>query len=275
MATGNASRPVTEPSIDVRLSEISKKFPDANESLTVVDDVSLHIPGGTTTALVGPSGCGKSTLLRIAAGLETASSGRVSLGGAPPEKHRKQGALAVAFQEDALLPWRTLAGNVALGRRLAKLPPAPDRIADLINRVGLAGHENKRPAELSGGMRQRAAIARCLATSPKVLLLDEPFGAVDALTRRRLNIELPPVWGEGRTTVMLVTHSVTEAVLLSDRVVVLSPRPARIIADVQVNLDRPRRAAQLEAPEFIDIVHEVERALSRSGHTLPDGLAAQ
>jgi NitT/TauT family transport system ATP-binding protein len=275
MAAADTAPLFAQEPLDIDAAHISKGFRNAGDDLAVVDDVTFHAPGGTTTALLGASGCGKSTLLRIVAGLENADQGTVSLGGAPPKLRRARGELAVAFQDDALLPWRTLAGNVALGRRLARMPAAPQKVAELIDRVGLAGFERKRPAELSGGMRQRAAIARCLATDPRVLLLDEPFGAVDALTRRRLNIELPPVWGEGHTTVLLVTHSVTEAVLLADRVLVLSPRPARIVAGVDIALARPRRTEMLETPEFLGAVREIEQALARADATLSQEMAAQ
>lgn len=252
---------MTAPALDIRVSHVSKAFESRSDSLPVVADVSLTVPGGSTTTLVGPSGCGKSTLLRIVAGLEQPDEGTVTLGDASPESRRRDCALSIAFQDDALLPWRTLEGNIALGRRLARLPPAPDVLARLIDRVGLTGFEKRRPAELSGGMRQRTAIARCLASEPRILLLDEPFGAVDALTRRRLNIELPPVWGDGTTTVMMVTHSVTEAVLLSDRILVLSPRPASIVAEVDVGLPRPRRKDMLDTPDFRDLVQQVEDLL--------------
>lgn len=269
-----AAPPEREP-VGILLSGIAKRFESRGEDLTVIDGIDLAVAGGETLALVGPSGCGKSTLLRIAAGLEEPDEGTVELGGRTPLSHGRRGGLAVAFQEDALLPWRTLRGNVALARKLARQRPAPDHVDDLIAHVGLEGFETRRPAELSGGMRQRAAIARCLATSPSVLLLDEPFGAVDELTRRRLNLELPPVWGAGRTTVLLVTHSVTEAVLLADRVVVLSPRPARIVADVPVGLARPRTEEMLEMETFRQAVRAVERALRLPAAHHPSGCAAE
>lgn len=250
--------------LDITINRVSKAFAGRKDTLPVVDNVSLHVPGGSTTVLVGPSGCGKSTLLRMVAGLATVDTGAISLSGAAPEQRVRERALAFAFQEDALLPWRTLEGNIALGRRLARLPPAPEMVASLIERVGLAGFEKKRPAEMSGGMRQRAAIARCLATKPRIMLLDEPFGAVDALTRRRLNVELPPVWGDGTTTVLMVTHSVTEAVLLADRIAVLSPRPTTVLAEIDVSLPRPRREHMLETPDFRTTVQAVERHLAQA-----------
>ena len=164
----------------------------------------------------------------------------------------------MAFQDAALLPWRSVRSNIALARRLARQPPDDARVARLIELVGLGGFESAKPAELSGGMRQRAAIARCLVTSPRLLLLDEPFGAVDELTRRRLNLELPPVWqAAADSTTLLVTHSIPEAVLLSDVVAVMSPRPGRIVATVPVDIERPRRAAHLHDPAFHRIVDEV------------------
>ncbi|MEM6889898.1 MAG: ABC transporter ATP-binding protein [Pseudomonadota bacterium] len=261
--------------IDIRASRVSKRFEGGRGALSVVDNFDLAVPAGTTTALVGPSGCGKSTILRVIAGLETADSGDVLLGGEVPHNRRERGQLAVAFQDDALLPWRTLQGNVALGRRLARMPADVARVSDLIERVGLAGFEHRRPAELSGGMRQRAAIARCLATSPQVLLLDEPFGAVDELTRRRLNLELPPVWAADRATVLLVTHSVIEAVLLSDRIVVLTPRPARVATEIEVDLPRPRREDMLDSLVFRQAVRDVEAALLRAERDQGDNLAAE
>jgi NitT/TauT family transport system ATP-binding protein len=240
---------------------VARTFGTGAAAVAAVAPVDLTFAAGTTTALVGPSGCGKSTLLRMIAGLDKPSEGVIRIGGRSPAEVTRDGALAVAFQDPSLLPWRTVAGNVALARRLARQTPDPLAVARLIEMVGLKGFEDRRPFELSGGMRQRAAIARCLVTDPTVLLLDEPFGAVDELTRRRLNIELPPLWAARGTTTILVTHSVTEAVLLSDRVVVLSPRPARVIADIPVRLSRPRGAAQIDTDAFRAAVAAVTAAL--------------
>lgn len=234
----------------------AKTFRSPEGPLTALEPIDLVLEEGSVTALVGPSGCGKSTLLRIIAGLETPDpGGEVSIGGDSPREVRQRGELAIAFQDASLLPWRTTASNVALAQRLARQPVDHERVSELLKMVGLEGFERARPAELSGGMRQRAAIARCLVTGPRLLLLDEPFGAVDELTRRRLNIELPPLWSG--TTTMLVTHSISEAVLLSDRVLVMSPRPGSIIADLPIDLGRPRTMTDLHSARFTELVDEI------------------
>ncbi|MFT3851646.1 MAG: ABC transporter ATP-binding protein [Ilumatobacteraceae bacterium] len=236
---------------------VSKRFGDGERAVAALDSAELVLEPGTVTALVGPSGCGKSTLLRIVAGLETPTSGSVAIDGDTPARLRRTGQIAVAFQDASLLPWRSVASNVALARKLARLAPDPQRVQELIRIVGLEGFERAKPAQLSGGMRQRAAIARCLVTSPRLLLLDEPFGAVDEPTRRRLNLELPPTWQDLGTTTLLVTHSIPEAVLLADVVVVMTARPGRIAATVPVGLPRPRHAAHLHTDEFHTLVDQV------------------
>lgn len=245
----------------VRIEAVAKRYGSGARAVEAIGSVDLELRPGTTTALVGPSGCGKSTLLRIIAGLESVSSGAVTIDGAAPDALRERGDIAVAFQDASLLPWRSVESNLALALRLTGRPHDPARIAELLALVGLAGFERARPSQLSGGMRQRAAIARCLVTRPRLLLLDEPFGAVDELTRRRLNLELPAVWQSQPTTSLLVTHSITEAVLLSDEIVVMSPRPARVAARIPVDIDKPRRAEHLAAPEFADLVRRVEHEL--------------
>ncbi|MGW9627310.1 ABC transporter ATP-binding protein [Microbacterium sp. NPDC055312] len=253
---------VAEPPV-VHLAGASRTFGDL-EALTPTD---LTFAAGQTTALVGPSGCGKSTLLRLVAGLERPSSGRVAIDDAPPSEVAGRGDLAVAFQDPSLLPWRTVRGNIALALRLARRPADPDAVDRLIALVGLHGFGDARPAELSGGMRQRAAIARALVTRPRLLLLDEPFGAVDELTRQDLLVDLPPLWREGGATTLLVTHSIVEAVRLADRIVVLSPRPARVVADVVVDLPHPRTADSVRTPGFEAVLDEVTLALARSRGT--------
>ncbi|MEM0947958.1 MAG: ABC transporter ATP-binding protein [Pseudomonadota bacterium] len=243
------------PGIDVRCEGVRKGF----GTVDAVAPLSVTFAAGRTTALLGPSGCGKSTLLRLIAGLETPEDGRISLGGDDPKTVAGRGGLAMAFQDPSLLPWRSVRANIALGAELARKPD--DRVDHLIDLVGLSGFADHRPAELSGGMRQRAAIARSLVSDPDLLLLDEPFGAVDALTRRRLGAELPPLWWESGATAILVTHSVEEAVHLSDRILVLSARPARIVADIPVDLPIGSNARAPEADAHRAIVTKVMTAL--------------
>lgn len=190
------------------------------------------------------------------AGLESPSEGDILIGNEAPVALAKRGGLAMAFQDPSLLPWRTVRTNIALGAKLARRP-ARD-VDTLIELVGLDGFADTRPAELSGGMRQRVAIARALVSAPEVLLLDEPFGAVDAITRSRLNAELPPLWRNKGTTTILITHAVIEAVMLADRVLVMSPRPGRVIADINVTLTGQRRE---QDASFQAITNQVLSAL--------------
>ncbi|GAA1854924.1 ABC transporter ATP-binding protein [Microbacterium koreense] len=254
----------TPPVVAVRAA--TKVYPSGLEALSTLD---LTLDAGRTTALVGPSGCGKSTLLRMIAGLEQATSGTVTIDGEPPESVATRGELAVAFQDPSLLPWRTVRRNISLALTLAHMPFDGSRVDELIELVGLAGFGDVRPAALSGGMRQRAAIARALVTQPRLLLLDEPFGAVDELTRQDLVTELPPLWRSRGATAVLVTHSISEAVRIADRIVVLSPRPARVVADIVVDLPHPRAAASARSREFRALVDDVTDALARSRTDTP------
>lgn len=238
---------------DITLAKVAKRFRD----LETVAPLSLTFVAGKTTALVGPSGCGKSTLLRMIAGLETPTSGALQIGSETSRQLAKRGALSVAFQDPSLLPWRSVRGNIELGAKLARKSAA--NVDGLIRLVGLNGFADHRPAELSGGMRQRVAIARALVSAPEVLLLDEPFASVDAITRARLNAELPPLWRD--TTTILVTHAVIEAVLLSDRVIVLSQRPAEIVADIPIIMQGPRTEAMTRTAPFKALCDEVLIAL--------------
>ncbi|MFC3630704.1 ABC transporter ATP-binding protein [Paracoccus angustae] len=245
-----------------------------DNGVATLDPLDLTFAPGRTTALIGPSGCGKSTLLRLIAGLDRPSAGEVLIGGLPPARQAARGAIAMAFQDPSLLPWLTLRRNIALARKLARRPADPRLVDELIGLVGLEGFQETRPAALSGGMRQRAAIARALATRPQVLLLDEPFGAVDELTRRQLARDLPPLWHPLGTTTLLVTHSVDEAVLLSDRIVVLSPRPARVVADLAVPLLHPRLPQVADTAAFRRIAAQALAALAQGVADSP-ALAAQ
>ena len=203
--------------------------------------MDLNVTEGEFLAIVGPSGCGKSTLLHLVAGLEQPTSGTVRIGGAAPEELVRRHRLGVAFQDAALLPWLSLELNLALPFKLAGIPVNHERVQGLIELVGLKGFEHTRPAHLSGGMRQRAAIARSLCLEPDIFALDEPFGALDAVTRRRLNIELERIWSDRAITTLLVTHSVEEALFLSDRTMVMES-PGAIAQIVQVPFGRVHRS---------------------------------
>ena len=226
----------------VALHHVSKTFPAGRASVPVLDRLALTIQPGEIVALLGPSGCGKSTILRLVGGLEVPTGGQVTIGGRPVTTTDKR--CAVVFQEPRLLPWRTVAGNVALGadrRSGGDLERAGALIARLLARVGLMDCANAYPHQLSGGMAQRAALARGLAAEPEVLLLDEPFAALDALTRLRMQDLLIEVWGDRKPTVLLVTHDVDEAIYLADRIVVLGgTRPASVVAQLAVPGARPR-----------------------------------
>jgi NitT/TauT family transport system ATP-binding protein len=264
--------PDVTPPPEVVCTSLAKTFAGGIEAVRPFD---VSFAAGQTTALVGPSGCGKSTLLRMIAGLERPTSGRIEIGGAPPSATLKRAGLSVAFQDPSLLPWRSVRGNIELALGLARRRADPAEIDQLITLVGLDGFGDTRPAELSGGMRQRAAIARALATRPGLLLLDEPFGAVDELTRTQLAQDLPRIWEARGTTTILVTHSVSEAVLLSDRVIVLSPRPAEIVADVVIDLPRPRPEDAARSDAAVTLIDNVFAALAKGMAASRPPLAAQ
>jgi NitT/TauT family transport system ATP-binding protein len=251
----------------VTFAEVSKRFPVRGAPLAVLDRISLDCPPGSFTALIGPSGCGKSTLLRIALGLERVDEGRVTIGEEAPDAVRRRGEIGIAFQDPALLPWRSVAGNIALPLDVLGGDQRTARalIDHLIALVGLAGFEHALPSELSGGMRQRVAIARSLVTTPDVLLMDEPFGALDLILRRQMNLELQRIWMERRPTTILVTHGIDEAVFLADRVAVLGGRPGRIVGTVAVAFSRPRPTAIFRDPVFHGLTDRVGELLAGGG----------
>ncbi len=232
----------------IRLEGVGKRF--ARGDVEALRDVSLNVAPGEFVAIVGASGCGKSTLLRLVAGLVPASSGRVVLDGTPVVGPRAD--TAMVFQAPTLLPWADVLRNVTFPLRLMKQAGGDTeaRARALLETAGLKGFENRLPKELSGGMQQRVAICRALLQQPRVLLMDEPFGALDALTREEMSIELLRIWSGLRMAVLFVTHSISEAVLLADRVVVMSPRPGRVAEVIEVGLPRPRGFEQEGTPEF-------------------------
>lgn len=239
----------------IALAEVTKTYGlKRGSSVAALGGITLDIADGEFVALLGPSGCGKSTILRIVAGLEDPTSGAVSIGGASPHALARAHRLGVAFQDHSLLPWLTVRQNIALPYRVAGRGVDTARVQELIDLVGLTGFEDARPKQLSGGMRQRTSIARALVLRPDVLLLDEPFGALDAVTRRRMNRELARIWAELRITTLLVTHDVDEAVLLADRVVVMSGRPGSIRHIEEVDLPLREHNELMRTPEFHEIV---------------------
>jgi NitT/TauT family transport system ATP-binding protein len=246
----------------IRMRGVKKVYRTRGEEFLAVQDVTLDIAEGELVTLVGPSGCGKSTVLKIVAGLHPHDEGEVEIGSpeAPFEKGRDVG---MVFQQPLLLKWRKVLENVLLPAEILGLPmkAARARARDLLHLVGLAGFEDKYPYELSGGMQQRAAIARAFVHDPKIVLMDEPFGALDALTRERMNLELRRIWAESRKTILFVTHGIHEAVFLGTRVAVLTAGPARMADTFTVDLPSPRQLDIQNAPEFGTYTHRVYQLL--------------
>lgn len=234
----------------IDISGLNKVFPTKTGDVHALSDVNLTIGKGEFVSLLGPSGCGKTTLLKILAGLEDHTSGEASISGAPITKPR--GDVGVVFQKPTLLPWRNIQDNVLLPIELHRKVTPKDRAAAsaLLTKVGLGEFSQKHPDELSGGMQQRAAICRALVHNPDVLLMDEPFGALDAMTRDALNVEVNRIWRDTAKTVVLITHSIPEAVFLSERVIVMGPRPGRIIDIIDIPFGKERTLDLLGSSEF-------------------------
>jgi NitT/TauT family transport system ATP-binding protein len=251
------------PESNLRVDRVSFSYVGNDQAVVeAVNDVDFIVAHGALGVLVGPSGCGKSTLLRLAAGLAEPTLGRITFGDSTPAELRKQRRVGFAFQDPSLLPWRSVRRNVELPFDLAKLPVDSAWIDELLEIVGLAQWAGRRPRELSGGMRQRVSLARALATKPDLLLLDEPFGALDELTRGDLNFELLRVLSATGTTCLLVTHSVDEAALLGDKIIVLSPRPCSVKLIHEVTTPREQRREIRDTVEFLEHCRAVRAGLA-------------
>jgi len=252
-----------QPVIAVR--RLAKSYPTARGPVVALEEIDFSVAEGEFLAILGPSGCGKSTLLKILAGLLPPSGGEARLRGTPIAGPRRD--IGVVFQSPVLFPWRSVLQNVLLPADVQRLGRAEhERIAlDLLTLVGLAGFEHRYPWELSGGMQQRVAMVRALVHDPAMLLMDEPFGALDAMTREQMNLELQRIWLERRKTVVFITHSIPEAVFLADRVLVMTPRPGRIAEILAVDLPRPRSLDIMSTPVFGAAVKRIRAHFSAQG----------
>ncbi len=259
--TAGADDTVTD--VAVSFEHVAVRFDTESGIITALDDVSLDVPSGGLVTMLGPSGCGKSTLMRTAADLNAFAEGNVTVFGKTPEQARKDRDLSFVFQDATLLPWRTAIENVRLplevgGGGAGQGHSSPEELLDL---VGLKGRENALPHELSGGMRQRVAIARALVTAPRLLLMDEPFGALDEITRDNLNVELLRIWKETGTTIIFVTHSIAEAAFLGQKVLMLEANPGRVREYLDVTLPYPRNLHDRDTPEFVAIAAHLRQQL--------------
>ena len=253
--------------IDAR--DLSLTFTTADGPVYALDGINLTVNDGDFVSFIGPSGCGKTTLLRVIADLEQATSGAMSVNGMSPAQARMARAYGYVFQAPALYPWRTVEKNVGLPLEIMGTADASSRVKRNLELVNLGGFEKKFPWQLSGGMQQRVSIARALAVEPKLLLMDEPFGALDEIVRDKLNQQLLELWAATKKTVVFVTHSIPEAVFLSSKIVVMSPRPGRIIDVIETNLPANRTLDIRETPEFLKIAHRVREGL-KAGHSYED-----
>jgi len=255
----------------VRVEGMTKTFPQG--AVTALQDIDLELAPREFVSLIGPSGCGKSTLLRVIGDLIEPTHGSVTINGKSARQARNDGDYGIVFQDSVLFDWRTVAKNIALPLEMLgwERQRRRQRVAEMLDLVELTAFAEHHPWQLSGGMQQRVSIARALAFEPALLLMDEPFGALDEMTRERLNLELLAIWEKTGSTVAFVTHSISEAVFLSGRVVVMSPRPGRIAGAVDVDLPYPRTVETREAPRFFELVTQVRELLRQRGeHLLPE-----
>ncbi|MGF1595102.1 MAG: ABC transporter ATP-binding protein [Kiloniellaceae bacterium] len=255
----------------IEVEDLSLTFETADGPVFALSEVNLTVRAGDFVSFIGPSGCGKTTLLRVIADLERQTAGRISVNGVSPEAARLARAYGYVFQAPALYPWRTVERNVTLPLEIMGLSASErrDRAARYLDLVNLGGFEKKFPWQLSGGMQQRVSIARALCFEPQLLLMDEPFGALDEITRDHLNEQLLRLWERTGKTVVFVTHSIPEAVFLSSKIVVMSPRPGRIVDVIDCNLPPDRTLDFRESRDFVEIAHRVREGL-RAGHSYDD-----
>jgi len=257
------------PADAIRADGVSLTFTAGGEVIHALSDIHLSIPQSSFTSLIGPSGCGKTTFLRAIADLEQPTAGRLAVAGMTPRKARLSRAYGYVFQAPALFPWRSAERNVRLPLELMGVPKAEQcrRASHYLDLVGLSGFKRRFPWQLSGGMQQRVSIARALCFEPSLLLMDEPFGALDEITRDTLNLHLHRLWRQARLTCVFVTHSIPEAVYLSSRIVVMSPRPGRVVEVIDVDLGQAERPLDIrETSGFLAVAHRVRNAL-RAGHS--------
>jgi len=250
-------------------SKLGLTFQTGDGAVEALSKINLEVNEGEFVSLIGPSGCGKTTLLRAIANLENPTSGTLAINGMDAEAARLARAYGYVFQAPALLPWRKVKDNVALPLEIMGLDDVAGRVARNLELVNLKGFEEKFPWQLSGGMQQRVSIARALAFDPKLLLMDEPFGALDEIVRDKLNQQLLELWARTKKTIIFVTHSIPEAVFLSTKIVVMSPRPGRIIDVIESDLPKQRKLEIRETPEFLKLAHRVREGL-KSGHSYED-----
>ncbi len=260
--------PMSQEPILISIDSVSKSYGPANDGVLALQRVSLQVHAGEFVSLIGPSGCGKSTLLKLIGDLLAPTEGRIAIRGRTPEESRQARECALVFQAPTLMEWRSIERNIELPLEILGLPRSQrrERSLELLDLIRLRDFSHRYPRELSAGMQQQVAIARALAYHPSILLMDEPFGALDEMTRERLGRELLDIWEQARVTILFVTHSVGEAVMLSDRVAVLTPRPGHVERVIDIDLPRPRLAETRESSRYNGLVREVRSALHLNGN---------